>query len=110
MEKARVTYHKSSIKSVPKWEGAETIEEKVRRITTEKTPIPSEIMVNENSFQPRSEGVGFDYNPRSDRFEEAVDNMDKASRSLIARRDSKPDPEDDRPPVEGSQSDGEAES
>lgn len=85
-----LTFHKSSIRSVKRYVG-ESIEEKARRITTENSPIPTEIMIGEHSFQPRSEGVGFNYNPRSDRFEEAVDNMDKASRDMIAKRDALPD-------------------
>lgn len=62
----------------------ETIEEKIRRITETKEPISdgAEII-----YTPRKDGIKPEYDIRTDRFDIALDAMDKVSRTRIARRE-----------------------
>lgn len=65
----------------------ETIEQKVRRITTNKEPITDGAP---EIFTERGEGVKSAYNIRTDRWEVAIEAMDAVNRSILAKRDAKP--------------------
>jgi CRISPR/Cas system-associated protein Cas7 (RAMP superfamily) len=70
--------------SVNNYIEGETIEEKIRRITETKEPISdgAEII-----YTPRKDGVKPEYDIRTDRFDVAIDAMDKVSKTRIARRE-----------------------
>ena len=65
----------------------ETIEMKIRRIVNNKEAITDGAP---EIFTERKDGVKPAYNIRTDRWEIAVDAMDYVSRSIDAKRDSKP--------------------
>lgn len=69
----------------------ETIEEKIRRITTQNEPIKDGAPL---IYTDRKNGVGAEYNIRTDRFEVAIDAMDAVSRNVRAKRDGLPKSED----------------
>lgn len=60
----------------------ETIEQKVERITTNKEPIED---TAPTIYTERKEGVLPQYNPRTDRFDVALDAMDKVHKSNQAK-------------------------
>lgn len=62
----------------------ETIERKVRRVTNNKEPIGDGA---ELIYTERSEGVKGDYDIRTDRFDVAIDAMDRVTKSAIAQRE-----------------------
>lgn len=65
----------------------ETIEQKVERVTTNKEPITDGAPL---IYTDRKEGVQAGYNIRTDRFEVAVEAMDKVTKSNRAKRENKP--------------------
>ena len=73
----------TSIKANLSKEG-ETIESKVRRILTNKEPIKDGAPI---IYTDRKDGVLPQYDIRTDRFDIAVDTMDKGSKAKIARRE-----------------------
>jgi len=64
----------------------QTLEEKIDRITTNNEPIKDGAPL---IFTEKSEGVKAGYNIRTDRFEIAVDAMDKMLKSSIAKSEHK---------------------
>lgn len=64
----------------------ETIEQKMERIINNKEPIKDGAP---QIFTERSEGVKAAYNIRTDRFEVAIDAMDKVQKSYTARREDR---------------------
>jgi len=68
----------------------ETLETKIERITTNKEPIKDGAPL---IYTERKDGVQPGYNIRTDRFEIAVDAMDKVTKSNLAKRDYKPNME-----------------
>lgn len=64
----------------------ETIEQKVERVTTNKEPIKDGAPL---IFTERKDGVQPEYDVRTDRFEVAVDAMDKVTKSHLAKRQSR---------------------
>lgn len=62
----------------------ETIEQRVEKIMTAKEPISdgSEII-----YTDRKDGVRPDYDVRSDRWDYAIEAMDKVNKARIAKRD-----------------------
>lgn len=74
--------HNTTIKCNEAEEG-ETIEMKVERVTRDNEPISdgAEIIYTE-----RKHGVRPEYNIRTDRFDMAVDAMDKVSKNAILKR------------------------
>ena len=76
------------VQSVEIQEG-ETIETKVARITQNKEPITDSAPI---IFTEKKDGVLPAYNIRTDRFDIALEAMDKIGRSK-ARRESAPKPE-----------------
>lgn len=65
----------------------ETIEQKIRRIVNNKEPISDGAPL---IYTERKDGVLPEYDIRTDRFEIAIDAMDKVSKSHIAKRENKP--------------------
>lgn len=63
----------------------ETIEQKVERIIVNKEPIDDSAPI---IYQPRQDGVKPEYDIRTDRFEVAIDAMDKVSKSRVAKREN----------------------
>ncbi|AXH76221.1 MAG: hypothetical protein [Microviridae sp.] len=66
-----------------KMEG-ETIEDKVNRLVQNKEPIKDGVPI---IFTDRKDGVNQAYNIRTDRWEVAVDAMERLAKSKIAKRD-----------------------
>lgn len=64
----------------------ETLEQKIERVTTNKEPIKDGAPL---VYTDKNDGVLAGYNIRTDRFEIAVDAMDKIQKSESAKRDSK---------------------
>ncbi|AXH76548.1 MAG: hypothetical protein [Microviridae sp.] len=73
----------TTIKVNESYEG-ETIEQKVVRITQNKEPIKDGAP---RVYTERKEGVRPDMDIRTDRFEVAVEAMDKVTRAKLAKRD-----------------------
>lgn len=76
----KVTYAKSTIKSVPVFEG-ERIETKVERIVNNKEPITDGAPIN---YTEKGE-LNPNYDHRTDRWEYATENMDVVHRSESAK-------------------------
>lgn len=76
---------KSSLKVNKSTEG-ETIEEKVRRIVNNKEPIKDGAPL---IYTDRKDGVLAGTNIRTDRFDVAIDTMDKVHKNTIAKREAK---------------------
>lgn len=74
---------KSNLTGVPNKKG-ETIEAKVRRIVNNKEPITDGAPL---LYTDRKDGVNPDMNPRTDRWEHAIEAMDKVTKSHRAKRD-----------------------
>lgn len=62
----------------------ETIEAKVTRLVQNKEPIKDGVPI---IFTDRAEGVNSAFNIRTDRWEIAVDAMERLAKSKIAKRD-----------------------
>lgn len=78
-----VKYMKSKIASIKTVEG-ETIEQKVERIVNNKEPIKDGAP---EIYTERKQGVVQAYNIRTDRWEVAINAMDKVQKSLAAKRE-----------------------
>lgn len=76
---------KSSLRINNSVEG-ETIEMKIRRITDNKEPIKDGSPL---VYTERKDGVLPAYDIRTDRFEIAIDAMDKVSKSRLAQREAR---------------------
>lgn len=81
--KTKVIKSNSSLESVEIYEG-ETIETKVSRIINEKAPIEDGAPI---IFTDRAQGVLPAYDIRTDRWDIAVDAMDKVNKAKIAKRE-----------------------
>lgn len=81
----------------------ETIETKIMRITQNREPIKDGAPI---IFQERKEGVNPAYDIRTDRFEVAIDAMDKVAKAYAAKRENKADMKI----IKNDQKDGGAES
>lgn len=67
----------------------ESIEEKVNRIVNNKEPITDGAPL---IYTDRKDGVLAETNPRTDRFEVAVEAMDKVAKAQIAKREARLNP------------------
>lgn len=76
---------KSSIKVNSSYVG-ETIEQKLERIVNNGEPISDNAPI---IYTERKDGVMPEYDIRTDRFEVAVDAMDKVSKSRLAKREER---------------------
>lgn len=65
----------------------ETIEQKIERIVQNKEPITDGAPL---IYTDRKDGVEAGYNIKTDRFEIAVEAMDKVTKSNLAKRDNQP--------------------
>ena len=74
---------RTTIKVNESYEG-ETIEQKVQRITQNNEPIKDGAP---RIYTERNEGVRMDMDVRTDRFEVAVEAMDKVTRAKLAKRE-----------------------
>ena len=63
-----------------------SIEEKVRRIAENNEPIDDSSQL---LYTKRKDGVNADYNIRTDRWDVAIEAMDKVSKAKIAQRDER---------------------
>lgn len=81
-KKTRAT--RTSLKINESYEG-ETIEQKVVRITQNKEPIKDG---SPRVYTERKEGVRADMDIRTDRWEVAVDAMDKVQKDKVAKREA----------------------
>ena len=77
---------KTTINLNDSYEG-ETIEQKIRRIVNNKEPISDGAPL---IYTERKHGVQPQFDIRTDRWEIAVDAMDKVSKTFKARRENKP--------------------
>jgi hypothetical protein len=75
----------SSIKYNETYEG-ETIEQKIERVTNNQEPITDGAPL---IYTDRKDGVQAGYNIRTDRFEVAIEAMDKVQATKIAQRENK---------------------
>ena len=78
-------YSNTTIKINSSMEG-QTIEQKIERITNNKETIKDNAPL---IFTERSEGVKAGYNIRTDRFEVAIDAMEKIEKSKKANSENK---------------------
>lgn len=69
----------------------ETIEDKIKRITNNKEPISDGAPL---IYQERKDGVQPEYNIRTDRFEIAIEAMDKVAKAYAAKREERHKPKD----------------
>ena len=76
----------------------ETIEQKIERIVNNGEPIKDGAPI---IYTERKDGVLPEYDIRTDRFEIAVEAMDKVSKAQIAKRDNKPTTEPTRDKKDG---------
>lgn len=70
----------------------ETIEQKIRRITNNKEPITDGAPL---IYTERKQGIQPDYDIRTDRFDIAVEAMDKITKTQLAKREGKIDKKED---------------
>jgi len=85
MYKKYVKYSKGGLKINNSTQG-ETIEQKVERILDNKEPIKDGAPL---VYTDRKDGVLAGYNIRTDRWEVAVEAMDKVAKAVTAKRDNK---------------------
>ena len=64
----------------------ETIEEKVNKILTQNEPIADGAQLN---YTERKDGVKPEFDIRTDRFEHAIDAMERVAKSHIAKREER---------------------
>lgn len=72
----------------------ETIEDRVEKILSSKEPISDSADI---IYTDRKDGVLPDYDPRTDKWDYAIDAMDKVSKSRIAKRDEIMQKRDEKP-------------
>ena len=77
-------FKKSQMVSVNTFEG-ERIETKIERITINNEPIKDGAPL---VYRERNEGISQGSNIRTDRFEIAIEAMDKVSKSKVAKREN----------------------
>lgn len=72
----------------------ETIEEKVRRILKTNEPIAD---IAPRIYTERKDGALPEYNIKTDRFEVAIEAMDKVAKSKLAQREERHTPPEQEP-------------
>lgn len=85
MRRLNIQNNKTSIAVNESYIG-ERIEQKIERIITQNEPITDGAPT---IYTERNDGVLPEYDIRTDRFDVAIDAMDKVSASIIAKRDNK---------------------
>ena len=81
----QISDKKSAMKGINGYD-ADCIEEKVRKIMNSKEPITDGAPL---IYTERKEGVKPSYNIRTDRWEHAVEAMDKVTKAKIAARENR---------------------
>lgn len=76
--------HQPTNLRVTKHKIGETIEQKIRRIVNNKEPITDGAPI---VYTERKEGVRPEFDIRTDRFDIAIDAMDKVAKTHVAKRD-----------------------
>lgn len=103
--KIMITYRQRKVKltniKVNKSIIGETLERKIERMVNNGEPIASNPGSEGLIYTERKEGVLSGYNIRTDRFDVALDAMDKVSRSKAAKRDAATKAEVPGPSKEG---------
>lgn len=89
MIRMNITNHNTSLRVNEGYEG-ERIETKIERVVTLNEPIKDGAPI---IYTNRADGVQPQYDIRTDRFDVAIEAMDKTAKSYLARRDNKNDPE-----------------
>ena len=79
---------KNTIKRNESYQG-ERIELKVVRMTTNKEQVDGTVPL---IYTDRKLGVQPGFNPRTDRFEVAIDAMDRRSKKILAQREARMNP------------------
>ena len=64
----------------------ETIEEKVNKIITQNEPIADGAQLN---YTERKDGIRPEYDIRTDRFEHAIDAMERVTKTHLAKREER---------------------
>lgn len=82
----RVNKTKKGTLRVNNEQEGESIETKVRRVMQQGAPIEDGAPI---IYQERNEGVAPEYDIRSDRFEMAINEIDKSVKAHIAKRESR---------------------
>lgn len=82
MRKINVDNYRGSLKVNKSYE-AESIEMKVKRVMANNEPIDDGAPI---IYTERKDGVKAEYNVRTDRFDIAVEAMDKVAKSKVAKR------------------------
>lgn len=82
---------KTSISRSQQYEG-ESLEQKIERIINNKEPITDGAP---QIYTERKDGIQAAYNIRTDRFEIAVEAMDKVTKTFQAKREERHKPKDD---------------
>ena len=78
-------YNKTLFKVNDSYEGV-TIEQKIEKVMNSKEPIDETAPI---IYTERKKGVQPEYNIRTDRFEIAIEAMDKVSKSYQAKREER---------------------
>lgn len=95
---------KSTLVRNTRYEG-ETIEQKINRIVNNNEPISDGAPL---IYTDRKAGVQPEYDPRTDRFEVAIDAMDKVSKSKLAAREERHEPKESKESKESKQAKADA--
>lgn len=103
-------YQKTNIKVNKQIPEGETIERKVQRIMNNKEPISDGAPL---IYQERKDGVQPDYDPRTDKWDHAIDAMDIVHKTELAKREERHKPKEEPKPeklpeIRGNAQDGEA--
>ena len=85
MKNRKPQYRRSSLKSVPVYEG-EPIEQKIERILTNKEPITDGAPI---IYTEKKKGVQPEFNIRTDRWEHAAAAMDVVHKTKAAKSEKK---------------------
>lgn len=95
----KIPHYSKSLISCNRLKEGETMENKVSRILANKEPIKDGSPL---IYTDKKDGVDPAYNIRTDRFELAVDAMDKVHKSTLAKKDDvqKPKQEEKKPEKE----------
>lgn len=85
-------FNKTQLKGVQSYE-AESLERKIESLTTANSQIEETAPL---IYQEEQVGIMPAYDIRTDRFETAQEAMDKVTKSIVAKRDEKPETEENK--------------
>lgn len=90
MKKQEYKQHETQLKSNGTYEGI-SLEEKLRIATTTKEPLEA---ISHEIYTERKDGVLPQYDPRTDRFDIALEQQSKAEKIRAAQREEAPKAEE----------------